>query len=299
MTSSRRLVLLSLAALAACGRRPAPEAAVAPGGSAEMRRLVSRYAGVHGIPEALLHRVVQRESGYNAAARNGPYYGLMQIMPETARTMGFRGEPDELLDAETNLRWAGAYLRGAYIVADGDMDGGRGLVRPAATTTRRRDRCLLVETGAAGPRRCGAEGRTRPLIAPSAPRARARSRRSLFRQPPREGRAAESRDGVALVRGLAELGRGQVGGRGEVGAAPDLVGDRQGQAVEEDRRGEGRGARPPDPATGAQLHPEVPPAGVALHAGAVAHQRVVAALAAGGRPRSPGYGPCRGRSPRS
>ena len=40
------------------------------------------------IPEALLHRVIQRESDYRATARNGPYWGLMQILPQTARTMG-------------------------------------------------------------------------------------------------------------------------------------------------------------------------------------------------------------------
>ena len=36
--------------------------------------------------------------------------------------LGFRGEPRELLDPEVNLRYAGRYLRGAWIVADHDMD---------------------------------------------------------------------------------------------------------------------------------------------------------------------------------
>jgi hypothetical protein len=78
---------------------------------------------VHGIPEALLHRVIQRESDYRADARNaGPYWGLMQILPQTARTMGFSGDPSALLDPEVNLTYAGRYLRGAWIVADGDID---------------------------------------------------------------------------------------------------------------------------------------------------------------------------------
>ena len=55
-------------------------------------------------------------------ARNGPYMGLMQINPQTARTMGFRGDPAELLDAQTNLRYAVKYLRGAWLVADGNRD---------------------------------------------------------------------------------------------------------------------------------------------------------------------------------
>lgn len=152
MTPSRRLVLLSLAALAACGRRPAASGPEAPAGglrsgaSPEMRRLIRQYAGVHGIPEELLHRVIQRESGYNPAARNGSYYGLMQILPETARTMGFQGSPSDLLDAETNLRWAGAYLRGAWIVADGDIDEAVGWYA-RGYYYEARNRCLLVETG--------------------------------------------------------------------------------------------------------------------------------------------------------
>ncbi len=74
------------------------------------------------MPRSLVHRVVHRESRYNPAARNGPYWGLMQILPQTARTMGHKGPPSELLDAETNLRYAVKYLRGAWIVADGSED---------------------------------------------------------------------------------------------------------------------------------------------------------------------------------
>ena len=97
-----------------------PEPALYPGETPEMRVLVNKWADHHEIPRSLLHRVIQRESDYRAGARNGPYYGLMQILPETARTMGHRGPASELLDAETNLKYAGKYLRGAWIVAGGD-----------------------------------------------------------------------------------------------------------------------------------------------------------------------------------
>jgi soluble lytic murein transglycosylase-like protein len=36
--------------------------------------------------------------------------------------MGYEGGPEGLLDAETNLKYAGRYLRGAYLVAGGDHD---------------------------------------------------------------------------------------------------------------------------------------------------------------------------------
>jgi soluble lytic murein transglycosylase-like protein len=90
--------------------------------SPELDSLIARYAAHHQIPEELLRRVVKRESTFNPAARNGPYWGLMQILPATARTMGYSGSPSGLLDAETNLKYAGRYLRGAYLVADGNHD---------------------------------------------------------------------------------------------------------------------------------------------------------------------------------
>lgn len=88
----------------------------------ELRRLIDRYAEIHDIPPSLLHRVILRESRHRPEARNGPYWGLMQILPQTARTMGFTGEPAELLDAETNLKYAGRYLRGAWLVSGGSEE---------------------------------------------------------------------------------------------------------------------------------------------------------------------------------
>ncbi len=84
--------------------------------------LIAYYASYYEVPEALVRRVVQRESKFNPQARNGPYWGLMQILPATARTMGYKGEASGLLDAETNLKYAVKYLRGAYMVAQGNHD---------------------------------------------------------------------------------------------------------------------------------------------------------------------------------
>ncbi|MCB1397102.1 MAG: lytic transglycosylase domain-containing protein [Rhodobacteraceae bacterium] len=147
--------ILALAVLAACGggrgddtvgRRVSSD--LYPGETPEMRRMIQRAAQDLDIPEALLHRVIQRESDYRATARNGPYWGLMQILPQTARTMGFSGRNEELLNPEVNLRYAGRYLRGAWIVADGDMDDAVGYYARGYYYDAR-DRCLLVETGLA------------------------------------------------------------------------------------------------------------------------------------------------------
>lgn len=84
--------------------------------------LISHYSTQYSVPENLVRRVINKESGYNPAARNGPYYGLMQISYATARGMGFSGEASGLLDAETNLRFAVRYLAGAFVTAGGNHD---------------------------------------------------------------------------------------------------------------------------------------------------------------------------------
>lgn len=98
------------------------EPAAASSGRGDVDGLIARYAALYDVPASLVHRVVKRESGYNAGARHGPYYGLMQIRHDTARSMGYRGPPAGLLDADTNLRYAVKYLRGAYMVGGYNSD---------------------------------------------------------------------------------------------------------------------------------------------------------------------------------
>jgi soluble lytic murein transglycosylase-like protein len=79
--------------------------------------LIARHAGRFDLPAGLVRRVAWRESKFDPKQRNGPYWGLMQIRLATARSLGFRGEPAELLDADTNMTYAVAYLANAYRVA--------------------------------------------------------------------------------------------------------------------------------------------------------------------------------------
>ncbi len=88
----------------------------------ELDLLMARYAEHYEIPEELVRRVAKRESTFNPAARNGPYLGLMQISHATARGMGYQGSASGLLDAETNLKYAVRYLRGAWLVAKGNLN---------------------------------------------------------------------------------------------------------------------------------------------------------------------------------
>lgn len=100
---------------------PIPE--TADGAPSDLKKLIHRYAGLYGVPESLVHRVVHRESKYDPKAyhKNG-YWGLMQIKYSTAKSMGYEGPPEGLLDAETNLKYAIKYLRGAWLVADNQND---------------------------------------------------------------------------------------------------------------------------------------------------------------------------------
>jgi soluble lytic murein transglycosylase-like protein len=96
--------------------------ALAAGPSAQLIAMITTAAAEHGLPEPLLHRVIKRESNYNAGAYHGGHWGLMQIKYETARSMGYRGPAAGLLNPETNLRFGGRYLAGAYLVAGGNAE---------------------------------------------------------------------------------------------------------------------------------------------------------------------------------
>ncbi|EPE97712.1 lytic transglycosylase domain-containing protein [Rhizobium grahamii] len=86
-------------------------------------KIIDKYSKMYEVPASLLHRVVHRESRYNAKAYNKRgYFGLMQIKYNTAKSMGYEGEPAGLFDAETNIKYAAKYLRGAWLVSDSSED---------------------------------------------------------------------------------------------------------------------------------------------------------------------------------
>lgn len=84
--------------------------------------LIAKYASQNGVPEALVRRVIKRESGGNPRVVHKGNYGLMQIKLATARGLGYGGGAAGLLDADTNMAYAVKYLAGAYRVAGGNAD---------------------------------------------------------------------------------------------------------------------------------------------------------------------------------
>ncbi|MCJ2029252.1 transglycosylase SLT domain-containing protein [Methylobacterium sp. J-043] len=84
--------------------------------------LIAEQARANKVPEAFVHRVVKRESNYNARAKGGSALGLMQIKHATARGLGYTGDAAGLYNPETNLKYGIAYLAGAYRAAKGDLE---------------------------------------------------------------------------------------------------------------------------------------------------------------------------------
>jgi soluble lytic murein transglycosylase-like protein len=82
--------------------------------------LVATHAKANNLPEALVHRVIVRESGYRPGLVSHGNIGLMQIKLGTARGLGYTGTAEGLRDPETNLTWAVKYLAGAWRAANGD-----------------------------------------------------------------------------------------------------------------------------------------------------------------------------------
>jgi soluble lytic murein transglycosylase-like protein len=96
--------------------------AAASAGHDDIDALVRTHAQVNNVPEALVHRVILRESRYQPQLiGRGGCIGLMQIKLATARSLGYSGDAAGLRDPNTNLAYGIKYLAGAYRAANGDQ----------------------------------------------------------------------------------------------------------------------------------------------------------------------------------
>jgi soluble lytic murein transglycosylase-like protein len=91
-------------------------------GRNEYRELVERESRAFGLPPALVDAIMAVESRYNPASIGlDGEVGLMQLMPPTARMLGFTGSPAELAAPEINIHYGTKYLAGAWRLAGGDL----------------------------------------------------------------------------------------------------------------------------------------------------------------------------------
>ena len=78
-------------------------------------KLIAKHAKANGVPVKLARAVVKIESGGRVNARGAAgEVGLMQLMPRTARGMGYKGKMKRLYNPDTNLAYGMKYLGEAY-----------------------------------------------------------------------------------------------------------------------------------------------------------------------------------------
>jgi hypothetical protein len=113
--------LLSLASLVAFATAAFSQGALAQ--RAKYEEMIATHAKANLVPETLVHRVIIRESKYQASLLgSGGAIGLMQIKLATARGLGYTGTAEGLRDPATNLLYGIKYLAGAFRAANGDHD---------------------------------------------------------------------------------------------------------------------------------------------------------------------------------
>lgn len=83
--------------------------------------LINKVAKENKVPVNLVHAVIHTESNYNVNAHGAAgEVGLMQLMPITARGLGFKSPLTELYKPETNLKYGVKYLAKALKYGGGD-----------------------------------------------------------------------------------------------------------------------------------------------------------------------------------
>jgi transglycosylase-like protein with SLT domain len=86
------------------------------------RALIEKEAAQAGLAPEIAEAVMAVESGYNPDAIGGAgEIGLMQILPSTARMLGFGGTAADLAVPETNIHYGVTYLAQAWRLAAGDL----------------------------------------------------------------------------------------------------------------------------------------------------------------------------------
>jgi soluble lytic murein transglycosylase-like protein len=91
-------------------------------GPAGYRLLSALEAKRSGLAPEIADAVMQVESGYNPAAiGTSGEIGLMQILPSTARMLGFTGTDSDLAVPATNIHYGVMYLAQAWQLAGGDL----------------------------------------------------------------------------------------------------------------------------------------------------------------------------------
>jgi hypothetical protein len=180
-----------------------------PSSRAMIRKIIERETAKTNLPADVAEAVVFVESGYNPAVIGSVgEIGVMQVRPETAAMLGFRGSNAELAELDVNIHYGVLYLSRAWHLAGGDLcralmkyRAGHGeeemTTRSQVYCNRARNRLLAMNAMPAGTAAAAAPDAA-PPVAATAP-AKPASRPKMPVQPKtvyahyRQGTAAASR----------------------------------------------------------------------------------------------------------
>lgn len=107
--------------------------------------LIQKVSNIHNVDYSLIKAIIARESAFNPKAykyephRNDASYGLMQILYQTAKNLGFKGKPEDLYEPYTNLYYSTLFLKHLIYrhknLPDAIASYNMGYPRPASKTT--------------------------------------------------------------------------------------------------------------------------------------------------------------------
>lgn len=79
-------------------------------------------AQTHGLPQEVAHAVIEIESNFKPQALGGDgEIGLMQVLPSTARLLGFSGTSEDLAKPGANITYGVKYLSQAWKISGQDL----------------------------------------------------------------------------------------------------------------------------------------------------------------------------------
>jgi hypothetical protein len=91
-------------------------------GRSQFLTVMTKKAEEAGLPPAIADAVIRVESSFNPYAVGGVgEVGLMQVRPETAAMLGYKGGVTGLFEPETNIHYGITYLARAWELAKGDV----------------------------------------------------------------------------------------------------------------------------------------------------------------------------------
>jgi len=95
---------------------------VDPAARKTYQALIKREAEKNGLPTDIADAVAAIESDYDPGAVGSVgEIGLMQVRPETAAMLGFKGDLTELAKPDVNIHYGVTYLSQAWRLANGDL----------------------------------------------------------------------------------------------------------------------------------------------------------------------------------